>query len=118
VTRGFVISIIGATFASVPLDQQNAYTIKNVKGPGGFSGIAHDPRSLRRLTIVGPEITRMVQEFNNDLPKENKHHKVSLSFQKQFISNVQVSRLCPGRKGKSISIGKFVSDFFTKPLDF
>lgn len=50
-------------FSSVALDQAHEQVNAVVKGEGGAVGLTENPSALRRWMIAGPEVARMVQEF-------------------------------------------------------
>ncbi|KAJ8875536.1 hypothetical protein PR048_023431 [Dryococelus australis] len=83
----FVIHNTPRRFSVLPVDQ--AYEQNNVitKGSGGAIGLTEDPTSLRRWSLAGPEVWRMLNEFM--LPESGEgdyipHHEQYRAFQKMF----------------------------------
>ena len=86
----FVISRTRNKFSSMGIDQCHEQLNKIVKGDGGAVGLTEDEDMLRRWSICGPEISRMVQEFEHStvLHKVDssvfRHHEENPAFQKRF----------------------------------
>ena len=70
-------------------EQQNAL----VKGDGGIVGITENEGALRRWLVAGPEIARILSEFEDQVQKQRKtdvrHHKQLPSIQKAFASDLK-----------------------------
>ena len=51
----------------------------NVIGEGGAVGLTENPSALRRWMVAGPELSRMIQEFegSNNQTEENDYHEKS-----------------------------------------
>ena len=85
-------------------EQNNAY----VKGDGGAVGLMDDTAALRRWSIAGPELSRLIQEFhttvegNDDANVKETHHEEYPSFQKVFKEQVLRLKKSHRRYGKSI----------------
>ena len=83
-------------FSSIPLDQAHAQNNELIKGEGGGIGITENPNALLRWMVAGPELARMVAEFErveqehitNQLTR-NPHHEQSSASQKRFTCHVQ-----------------------------
>ena len=45
------------------MDQSHKQLNKSIKGEGGAVGLTEDPAALRRWMIAGPELSRIVAEF-------------------------------------------------------
>ena len=85
----FVGQKSGRSFSSLALDQMHEQLICELKGNGGFIGLTENPAELRRHLIVGPELSRLIQEFERqNVPNETKHHEQYHSFQKRFADDV------------------------------
>ncbi len=66
-------------------EQENA----KVKGDGGAVGLTENPAALRRWMIAGPEIARVINEFERDNPKcDPKHHEQNPHVQTTFVNQV------------------------------
>jgi len=60
---------------------------------GGVVGLTENDAALSRRTIVGPEITRVIQEFEASVERcteldDVRHHEQQPSFQKHFRADV------------------------------
>ena len=68
-------------------EQQNA----KVKGDGGVIGITENEAALRRWMVAGPELARIVNEFEDELHRrkdnDTRHHEQLPSIQKSFTSD-------------------------------
>ena len=64
-----------------------------VKGDGGAIGLTENPQALHRWMTGGPQIARLVHEFeetiNTATAEQFKHHKQVPSFQAKFKTHVQ-----------------------------
>lgn len=64
-----------------------------LKGDGGIIGITENDAALKRWMISGPEMARIIQEFQESAglktDEKDRHHEQALSTQKRFASNVQ-----------------------------
>ncbi|KAG1665347.1 AP-4 complex subunit mu-1 [Nymphon striatum] len=79
-------------FSSMPLDQAHEQNNLLVKGDGGAIGLTESPQALRRLMVGGPEIARLIQEFEQTMhtkPKNSHHHEQTSSHQSRFKTHVQ-----------------------------
>ena len=67
--------------------QENA----NVIGEGGAVDLTENPSALRRWMVAGPELSRMIKEFegSNNQTEENDHHEQKSGIQKAFCKDVQ-----------------------------
>lgn len=89
----FVLQKTGRPFSKISLDQAHEQNNAIVKGDGGAVGLTDNPSALRRWMVGGPEISRIIQEFEASLddkkihPEEH-HHEQSKSFQENFKSDV------------------------------
>ena len=60
-----------------------------VKGEGGAVGLTESAAALRRWMVAGPELSRMIEEFENIGPEEETtHHENTPSFQKNFADDM------------------------------
>ena len=66
--------------------QENA----NVIGEGGAVDPTENPSALRRWMVAGPELSRMIQEFegSNNQTEENDHHEQKSCIQNAFCKDV------------------------------
>ena len=83
------------TFSSIPLDQAHEQNNKLIKGDGRIIEIPENPGVLLRWMVAGPELARMVKEFETTIEEDNTnqtyttHHEQSRACQVRFISHVQ-----------------------------
>ena len=59
----FVIHKTTNPFSAMAIDQAHEQNNSIVKGDGGAVGLTQNPAALRRWMLAGPEITRLIQEF-------------------------------------------------------
>lgn len=81
-------------FSNIALDQAHEQENCCIKGDGGAVGLTESPEALRRWMIAGPEISRIVHEFEESMfSNENDinrgHHEATASIEKQFINHVR-----------------------------
>ena len=87
---GFVINKTGSPFSSIAVDHAHEQNNAIVKGNGGAMGLTE----LKRGMVAGPEIARMVQEFETCLDKNTTtnttkmHQEQTPSVQQTFIQEV------------------------------
>ena len=66
-------------------EQNNAY----IKGEGGAVGLTENPEAPCRWMLAGPEITRIIGEFEDQLTTEDTnethHHEQQGAVQKTFL---------------------------------
>ena len=82
-------------FSSMSIDQAHEQTNKDVKSSGGATGLFHDHLALLQWSIVAPEVSRMVNEFQQFLPSfveeddEYEHREDTKGFQNYFLKSVK-----------------------------
>ena len=86
----FVVYKTCNKFSAMAIDQcheQNNAVI------GGAVGLMMNPGALRRWTVAGPEVVRMVNEFealqSHDQTTEHRHHEQHLGVQTSFLKEVK-----------------------------
>ena len=90
----FVARQSNRPFSALALDQAHEQLIGGLKGDGGMIGITEDPSELKRLLVIGPEMVRLIKEFEMlDGDAKEKHHKRYNKFQATFRSDVQALML-------------------------
>ena len=52
-------------FSKIPTDQANEQNNASEKGDGGTVGLTENDAALRRWTVGGPKMDRLVQEFES-----------------------------------------------------
>jgi len=76
-------------FSSIALDQNHEQLNDLIKGEGGAVGLTESPTALLRWMVAGPEIARIVNEFDEYQSKEpEKHHEQSRATQAEFMKDV------------------------------
>ena len=79
-------------FSSMVEDQAHEQNNKDVKTDGGAVGILDNESSLMKWMISGPEIVRLVKDFNRkeeESEAEKRHHEDKDAFEKKFRKDVQ-----------------------------
>ncbi|MEW8543564.1 MAG: hypothetical protein AB2693_08500, partial [Candidatus Thiodiazotropha sp.] len=77
-------------FSAMAMDQAHEQMNELIKGEGGVIGITDNPSALIKWITAGPEIARIVDEFEN--PPQTKrllHHDQEPAIQAQFASHVK-----------------------------
>lgn len=59
-----------------------------IKGGGGAIEILKNAEALQRWMIVGPEISRIIADFESVNSKIDKHHEQTDRFQRHFETDV------------------------------
>ena len=78
-------------FSAIAIDQAHEQNNGMVKGDGGDVGLTENPSALRRWMLSGPEMARIVSEFQASMTTEVEvqgadHHEVQRSFQVSFFN--------------------------------
>ena len=68
----FTVQKTAKAFSSIPLGQAHEQNNELIKGEGGVIGITENPTALLRWMVAGPELARMVTEFEC---VEEEHHQ-------------------------------------------
>ena len=74
-------------FSAISLDQAHEQCNALVKGDGGAVGLTSNPDALRRWMVAGPEISRILKEFDDQLPQSSStylHHDQIPRVQRHF----------------------------------
>lgn len=91
-TQGsFVVHKSRKPFSAIALDHAHEQVNAVVKGEGGAVGLTESAAALRRWMIAGPELSRMIEEFEDVESNDHitKHHESMPSFQRNFIEDVR-----------------------------
>lgn len=80
-------------FSAIPIDQAHEQNNACVKGDGGAVGLTEDPSALRRWMVAGPEVARVISEFENaglhwNEREDVHHHDQTASIQTTFAKHV------------------------------
>ena len=75
----FVVKKTTHVFSGIAIDQAHEQNNASVKGDGGAVGLTENPAALRRWMVSGPEMARLIGEFEVSTKKRNKtdfrHHE-------------------------------------------
>ena len=90
----FTVHNTSRQFSAIAIDQAHKQNNGMVKGDGGAVGLTENPSALRRWMISGPEMARLVSEFEASMTTEVEvqgadHHEVQRSFQVSFFKDVK-----------------------------
>ena len=90
----FVVHKSDRHFSSVAIDQAHEQNNASIKGDGGAIGLTEDPAALRRWMVAGPEIRKLVTDYetasgSKDVKSDTRHHEQSPAAQKTFLEKVQ-----------------------------
>ncbi len=76
-------------FSAIALDHNHEQLNQLIKGDGGAIGLTENPGALLRWMVAGPELARVINEFDTPHHGEDKrHHEQSKGIQQEFKSNV------------------------------
>lgn len=96
----FAVNKMSKPFSAIPIDQAHEQNIALAKGEGEAVGLTENPSALRRWMVPGPEIARVINEFEASMVTEcpeteqsAKHHEDTRSLQSLFYRDV-VSLVC------------------------
>lgn len=86
----FVVHKTSNRFSSIALDHAHEQVNAIVKGEGGAVGLTESPGALRRWMVAGPEVSRMVQEFEGRVStkESHDHHEQKPGIQCAFSKDV------------------------------
>ncbi len=86
----FSVNKTGNKFSAMALDQCHEQNNATVKESGGAIGLLTNPSALRRWMVAGPEIARMVSEFE-EKPEatQHLHHEQHQRVQETFLKEVK-----------------------------
>lgn len=91
----FTVNRSSKRFSAIAIDQAHEQNNAIVKGDGGAVGLTENPSALRRWMVSGPEIARVVNEFENEMKVASSndvktdHHEENRSFQMTFFKDVK-----------------------------
>ena len=85
------------TFSNIAIHQVYEQNNAHGKGDGGAVGLTQNPSALRRGMVSGPEMARLIEEFQASIEKPEtksdvRHHEQTKSTQMIFFN--QVKALC------------------------
>ena len=91
----FTVQKTSRIFSSIATDQAHEQNNACIKGDGGAVGLLDNPNALRRWMVAGPEIARVIGEFemaqmhHHDRNVQTLHHDQTDSTQKSFDIDVR-----------------------------
>lgn len=88
----FAVSKTRRKFSAIPIDHAHEQNNSWVKGDGGAIGLMTNERALQRWMMAGPELARMVEEFQEcrkDVSDDTRHHEQRPAVQATFLKQVQ-----------------------------
>ena len=92
----FVVNKTSKNFSSIPIDHAHEQNNALVKGEGGAVGLTENPSALRRWMVSGPEMARIINEFETSIAtgstqskQSAKHHEDTRSYSVYFIEMLQ-----------------------------
>ena len=89
----FVVQKTQHFFSLIALDHNHEQENEIIKGDGGAVGLMENPTALKCWMVAGPEIARVVKEFESTFevtkPCDKRHHEQMPSVQKAFSKDVQ-----------------------------
>ena len=85
----FMVHKTKKLFLFIALDQAHEQVNAVVKGEGGAVGLTENPSTLRRWIIAGPEVARIVQEFEDSASAEkHDHHEKTPAIEREFRKDI------------------------------
>ena len=89
----FVVKKTTRSFSAIAIDQAHEQNNASVKGDGGAVGLTENPAALRRWMVSGPEMARVIGEFEVSTEKRKKtdtrHHEQTKHAQMAFAQDVK-----------------------------
>ena len=80
----WVLSKTSHKFSAIPFDQAHEQENKIVKGAGGAVGLTENPTAFRRWMLSGPEMARLLKEFEEEyLAEDDKKDLTNLQHHEQ-----------------------------------
>jgi hypothetical protein len=61
----FTVQKTEKIFSLIPIDQEHEQYNACIKGDGGADGLTDNPAAFRRWMITGPEVARLIGEFES-----------------------------------------------------
>ena len=90
----FTVTKTTQRFSAIAIDQAHEQNNAMVKGDGGAVGLTENASALRRWMISGPEMARLVNEFEANIAPEagsesRYHHEAQKNYQVAFHQDVK-----------------------------
>lgn len=86
----FVVHKSCRNFSAMAIDQAHEQANAVIKGDGGAIGVTEDPSALRRWMVAGPEVSRLVSEYEaaseaKDATVNTSIHEQTMKTPKEFL---------------------------------
>lgn len=88
----FVFQKTKRAFSCLAEDQAHEQNNKIVKIDGGAIGILQDPAALLKWMVAGPEITRMLQSFENEEPQYQDEDDILMHLTKKSLMSQEAMK--------------------------
>ncbi len=93
-TGNFAVKKTTRAFSAIAIDQAHEQNNATVKGDGGAVGLTENPAALRRWMVSGPEMSRVIREFQASAEKKTQrtgilHHEQTKHAQMAFVRDVK-----------------------------
>lgn len=90
----FTVNKTGRTFSNIAIDQAHEQNNACIKGDGGAVGLTQNLAALQRWMVSGPEMARLIEEFQASMGKPEKesdrrHHEQTKNRQMAFFNHVK-----------------------------
>ena len=72
IKENFTVKKTRRAFSSIAIDQAHEQNNAAVKGDGGAVRLIQNPEALRRWAVAGPELARLIAEFDKSMDASNK----------------------------------------------
>ena len=94
VSGNFVIHKTQRKFSAISIDQAHEQNNALIKGDGGAVGLTENPAAFQRWMTAGPELARVVTEFEENMKSPQKqpttkHHEQTKGMQSSFYQDVK-----------------------------
>ena len=78
-------------FSAIAIDQAREQNNKVIKGDDGTVGLTEDESALQKWMVSGPEISRLIEQFeyDNRVKADFRHHKETEANQTSIMANVK-----------------------------
>ena len=77
----FAVKMTTRAFSVIAIDQAHEQNNATVKGDGGAVGLTENPAAMRRWMVSGPEMSRVIREFQASA--DNKTHRTGILHHEQ-----------------------------------
>jgi hypothetical protein len=91
--ENFTVKKLKHAFSAIAIDQVHEQNNASVKGDGGAVGLTENPAALRHWMVSGPEMARLIGEFEGSTKKRQdkdwRHHEQKKHAQMAFARDVK-----------------------------